>query len=302
MAAAIPGLQRLPAGGVRRGRGYSVWRWNGGATPTTVPQRCRGDQWYLLRALQPAAPGGVNGVPSNGRTSAPVTDSAPPSVQVRFASAEKVLSETCVNWTAVGDRGPRGEWLSWVFAPPKTAAVEISLTGSPEAQPEALELHAVAERDPKCHPLANVPRWTHYKPPFPMERVVLPPELESLAPLLSHVKVNIARSFRSRSALVAAAQNAAIVMSPDWCNDLSLGYPELCQIAARSYAIVDLQQFVRCAERGGMNSLRVQTYTAEHELMSARNQYAEVPTRGFALLDTFPFGTITPRGRWAAES
>src|SRR6185503_356689 len=51
----------------------------------------------------------------------------------------------------------------------------------------------------------------------------------------------------------------------------------------------------RLARSARAADAQVAMQRSPHGLMSARVEYADVPTRGFALMDVFPFGAHTPK-------
>jgi len=83
---------------------------------------------------------------------------------------------------------------------------------------------------------------------------------------------------------------------------LALELTDLERVAAGSWLIVDLETFSMllnraasaCGRTGSAAAARTKTitYSAEHEIMSARVAYADVPTRGFALEDVIPYASL----------
>lgn len=251
------------------------WRWQDEATLRSAPVRCKREQWYLARARTSEA----NGV----RSAELLTE---------FLRDDEPLRTQCVYLDAPpGEDTPRN-LLGWVKAPEHATHLRLVIPKrSPVAQFERVVLHPVAERDPKCHPLANVPRWGTYKPPFPLERVVLPSTLEPLAPVLKGRRVDWLGPRISRRKLATAARRAACVIDPAWLVQLDLRLEDLERIAAESWLIVDLETLAMLVAARGAAPARVAIRHAKHEIMSARVEYADVPTRGFALQDVVPYST-----------
>jgi hypothetical protein len=273
------GLQ-LQANVVRR------WRWGPGGELLSAPVRCKREQWYLAR-----------GFPADGIAQGDAE------LLLSFVRGDQTVSEQRVTLSAVAE-AKRGEaLLGWVQAPEEATHLQVHLPDAADARRFGrLLLHPIAERDPKCHPLANVPRWSSYRPAFPIERVVLPESLEMLASQLKGVEIELMSSPRSLRKLAAKAIGAACVIDGRWVRELGLELSNIERVAAGSWIIVDLETFARLIDRapssdervGRAGAVRAKTaiYTSEHEIMSARVEYADVPTRGFALQDIFPYATL----------
>lgn len=266
---------RGPGGGLRpAGRSVRPWRWSLNGALLSDPVRCRQEQWYLL-----------HGVPRGAQRPRPAR------VLLQFLRDSTVLRQRQVLLSPADDAGAAGPLLGWVFAPPRATHVRVVLDGAELETPlDRLHLHAVAERDPKCHPLANVPRWSVYRPTFPIERIVLPERLAGLAAMLPGVAVETLAAPRSVRKLAAAALGCACVLDPDWVGRLKLSLADIEQIVRGCWLLVDLETYAALGERAGRFRSRVRTFASRHEIMSARVQYADVPTRGFALMDVLPWG------------
>lgn len=184
------------------------------------------------------------------------------------------------------------EALGWFQAPLGATHVRVSLEAGSASELRTLDMHPVAERDPKCHPLANTPRWDTYKPPFPVERLVLPATFEALADELRGARVEWLRQPRSLRKLAATVLGSACVIDPGWVASLGLQLRDIELVAGACMMVVGLESFAALARRAGALDVEVQTSRAAHEIMSARVQYADVPTRGFALMDVLPYGAI----------
>jgi hypothetical protein len=268
-----------PGGGLRAGstimRG---WRWERmRKLVVSAPVRCKRDQWYLAR-----------GTAAESRAGAPR-----PAFAIRFLQDGDELAQRSLMLHA--RNGHDGELLGWFQTPEHATHLQILLA---EAEPVALAevmLHAVAERDPKCHPLANVPRWTTYQPPFPIERLILPETLAGLAEVVPESAISHLRP-RSRADLTNYAGGAACVLDPAWVSDLGFTWEHLLRLAGRCYLVVDLETAGKLLTGAGVKGLELFTDEAPHGVMSARVEYADVQTRGFALQDVFPYGSLTAAG------
>ncbi|GMU81227.1 MAG: hypothetical protein AMXMBFR47_10980 [Planctomycetota bacterium] len=239
------------------------------------PVRCAGDQWYCLHG------------------SAAVVDSV--HVIVEFLDAARALVQRAVQLEPVTDRA---NVFGWVQSPPDAKSVRIRLVNPAPPPVESLEFHAIAERDPKCHPFANLPRPTLYKPPFPLDRIVLPPTLESLRDGLPGVEIT--KPPKSLRDLAARAVGAAIVLDPEWIRSLHLSMADLERVIPLCYMIVDLESLAGLLSAAGVRT-RCLTRADDHAPISARVEYADVATRGFALLDVFPYGWYSPPHRFSAR-
>jgi hypothetical protein len=266
------GLQ-LQANVVRR------WRWSPTGELLSAPVRCKREQWYLAR----------------GFLADQVTEDCA-DLLLRFLRDGEVVAERRILLDAVAEARPREALLGWLQAPPRATHLQVCLPEPSGAKRlDRLVLHPIAERDPKCHPLANVPRWSSYRPPFPIERVVLPTSLEVLADCLEGVEVELLDRPQSLRNLAAKVIGAACVIDPAWVRALHLELRDLERVAPASWMILDLQTFSTLVNRGGTTSTKIVTHTSEHEIMSARVEYADVPTRGFALQDVIPYTTFAGR-------
>ena len=56
--------------------------------------------------------------------------------------------------------------------------------------------------------------------------------------------------------------------------------------------IIDLATFAELLNASGETTVKLVTRSSENEIMSARAEYADVPTRGFAMQDVFPYSTV----------
>jgi hypothetical protein len=195
--------------------------------------------------------------------------------------------------------GPREatEHLGWVQAPAGATHVRIGpVDGAAGDEWRRVDLRPVGERDACCHPLANVPRWSAYRPPFDVERIVLPASLEPLCEHLAGAAVCVRGAPASYAALRVLARRAALVLDREWILRLGLALPHIERLAAESLVFVDLSTFSLLLRAAGRDEMRSVAYQDAHDIMCARNEYAEFATRGLALLDTVPYCTRTPEG------
>jgi hypothetical protein len=260
------------------------WKWNSRGPLATAPVRCKRAEWYLVRARLEAA-----------------CDCPQLPVVFRYLHDARPIGHCCV-WLHETPAAS-GELLGWLETPADTTHLELGLVNPAAGQLIAeVALHNVSERDPKCHPLANVPRWSVYQPPFPLERVVLPASLESLTPLLEGSEVQILASPASRKALARAVRGAASVLDPAWVDELGLTLADVERLAGNSWLLVDLATLARLVTQAGVAQARLVTHRDQHGLMSARVEYADVPTRGLALQDVLPYSAFDERGRFAVRA
>lgn len=289
------------SGGLRAGRvGVRRWRWPGRAARCSAPLPCKREQWYLAHAL--AGDAGI----------------AQADVTLRFLHADALICEQNVALRAIDSHNGHQPLVGWVQAPPHATHVQLVAPGSAAAGPqkrtarladaphgspgaplERIELCAVAERDPKCHPAANVPRWSVHKPPFPIRSIVLPRSLSVIADLLPGLDVRLLGAPASRRALAAAAIGAAIIIDPAWVSALGLTLAQVEQIASMSYVLLDLKTLADLLTRAGVDGIRYSRWSAPYEIMSARVLYSDHATRGFALQDVFPYAVIEADGKFS---
>jgi hypothetical protein len=269
--------RRAPRGGLQvQANIVRRWRWSPEGELLSAAVRCKREQWYLARAFP--AEGAGNGSAD---------------LLLRFLRTGEVGSAQRVTLARVAGGGPREPLLGWVQAPEWATHLQVHLRDAAQARRfERLVLHPVAERDPKCHPLANVPRWSTYRPAFPIERVVLPKSLAALADHVDWAQVELVGVPRSLRSLAARVIGAACIIDPQWVRALGLSLHDLERVAAASRMIVDLETLAVLVNRSDRARTRVVAHAAEHEIMSARVEYADVPTRGFALQDVLPYATL----------
>ncbi len=279
MARRTPASPGPPGGICSDGRLLRAWRWHAaGGGLISHPIRCRRDAWYLASLeLDPQAP-------------------SPSGLTLTFFDGDAQPVQTRALW--LHPAGPdAGRRLAWVAPPPRARHVRLELPAALAAA-RAVHLHDVAERDPKCHPLAAVPRWTTYRPPFPLTRLVLPESLSAVAPLLPWLTVDLLDRPESNAALAARTRHAAVIIDPAWTVDPGLDLADLERLAAQAWVVTDLETLARLVAAAGHVATRVMTHAAPLGMMSARVEYADVPTRGLALQDVVPYATRDDCGRF----
>lgn len=253
--------------------------------PLSSPVRVKPEQWYLVR-----------GVLANGDASRPR-----PAVVAEFLAHGEPLRRQAVELHRA--RPADEALLGWVQAPDEAAALRIELPDGlrPEAFAE-LTVHEVAERDPKCHPLAAVPAWSSVRPGLKLERIVLPESLAALTPLAAHLPTDVVKRPKSKAALARLVHEAIVVLDPAWLRPLDVRLGDLLSLAREGWLIVDLESFADVVRKARVAETEVRTLAATREIMSARVEYADVPTRGFALQDVLPYGYIDADGDFATRA
>jgi hypothetical protein len=273
-----------PGGGLRAGANRTRgWRWeHSRELLVSAPVRCKRDQCYLARG-----------------TAASGTQPRHSEFAIRFLQDGRELARRSLMLHT--SNGHDAEMLGWIQTPEKATHLQILLTPADRADClTEVTFHAVAERDPKCHPWANVPRWNIYQPPFPVERVLLPASLAELAGIIPELAAS--HPPRSRADLFNLASGAACVLDPAQADDLRLTWEDILHLAGRCWLVVDLDTAGKLLSRAGVRGLELFTDHAPHGIMSARVEYADVQTRGFALQDVFPYGSLTPAGAFEVRA
>ncbi len=165
-----------------------------------------------------------------------------------------------------------------------------------------IHVERAIERDPKCHPLANTPRWSTYEPAFPIERIVLPAALEALRERLVGPRVEILSRPRSLRDLAQRALGAACVLDSEWFEKPGFSLADLERIVPGALLVLDLPSMARLVSAAGLAKVTVAEHRRARGSMSARVEYADVQTRGFALQDVFPYGTLTESGEFGLRA
>jgi len=276
--------RQTPAGGISGAGGVRRWRWSGVGSIISEPVRCRKEQWYLVRAVPSATA---------------ATGSA--GLQLHFLNGDGAPQTRCVATAPVAGNG-NAEHVAWFKTPDGATHLRVEVPVEAAGRSFAsIVLHAVSERDPKCHPLANVPRWSSVRPPQPLERIVLPESLAGLAAEFEGAEVKVVKRPASRARFGALALGAACVVPEDWVRALSLTLGELERLSEASWLVVDLATLGRLLGAAGLTGVGAQVQTSEHGLMSARVEFADVATRGFGLQDVIPYGWRTSKGEFAVR-
>jgi hypothetical protein len=218
-------------------------------------------------------------------------------VLVLFLRDEDPIALRCLRLVPPVADGSIRELVGWLQTPDDATHLVLML---PDAgvtgDVEQIVFHDVSERDPKCHPLANVPRWDTHRPPFPIERVYLPESLAQLGELIEFADVQVLPRPASRRELSRTIEHAACVLDPTWVPRLKLKLADVERLAAASWLIVDLDTIVRLLRDADAAKSKLVTHEAPNGLMSARVEYSDVPTRGFALQDVLPYSVVDNSG------
>jgi hypothetical protein len=275
-----PEQSSAPGGGLQVSpRSHRRWSWQPGPPLQSTPVRCKRDTWYLARTT-------LRG---------PATLSAL-RIVVEFIDDQEIIHRRCVEQAAVP--GPdTTTYLGWFRSPETVTHVHVIVPDETVPLDIAeITLHPIAERDPQCHPLANLPRWSTYQPPFPIKELVVPTGLAPLADHLAGLNVTTVEHLGSPTALGKLAAGKAIILDPAWLTTLRITGKQLAKLAEHAWVIVDLDSFATAVRRGGGPELRTRRFNAPHEIMAARVEYADVATRGFAMQDVFPFAVHADDG------
>lgn len=262
------------------------WTRHGDGRLVSPPMRCKREEWYLARA-RPVGGAGL----------------ARMAVLVQFLRQGTVVGQRCVWLHAVSGAGPGAELLGWLQTPDVATHLQLSVADKAlPAQIAGITFHEVSERDPKCHPLANIPRWSTCRTPFTIRRIVLPTELSGLTSLLDWADVQVVETPESREELWRLARGAACVVAPRWVKELKLTLADLENVASAAWLLVDLDTLARAVAQAGLADAELVTHQAEHGLMSARVEYADVPTRGLALQDVVPYTVLDGAGHFSVRA
>lgn len=270
---------RTPQPGLRR------WVCTAQGGLVSPPTRCKRHEWYLARAR-----------PADG---AALRHAA---LLTTFLNNGETVTQRCLRLHAIETASLGRDLLGWLQTPRDATHVQFCI--APDAEAEhiaAVTLHPVAERDPKCHPWANTPRWSTYRTSPAIRRVVLPSSLAALAEGLNGLTVQTLAAPRSLAELRSAARGAACVIDPQWITQLGLGLADLERLASRSWVVVDLATLARLVSEAGAADVQLVTHAATNGLMSARVEYADVPTRGLALQDVVPYSALDRQGRFCTR-
>lgn len=259
-----------PAGGLRAGRRtLRRWIWRAaGNRLLSEPVRCRGEEWYLVRARGEAVP-----------------------LIVWFERDGRVVGRRALRPAAA----PTGEHLDWIETPRGCKALRLELPAGAVGRSTGIELQVVAGKEPVSHPLANVPRWSTVRPPLRPRGVVLPASLATLEGIVDWTDVQLTRRLTSREGLARLVRGAVAVIDAGWCASLRLTWRDLEALAADAWLIIDLETAARLRRA----ECRIWHHPAD--VMAARIEYADVPTRGFALHDVVPYGFVDARGRFGTR-
>jgi hypothetical protein len=282
-----------PEGGVHAGPARLIrWRWTRSGSLVSQPIRCKREQWYLVRAR---ARGATGSACSELLTQFLGEDQTTAPRHLRLLPADGTVASTAPG-------SAESELLGWVQASPEARHLRVNLTDDGAARLERLTFHPIAEHAPTCHPGANVPRWSAYRPAFPIATVWLPESLASLGAILGEVRVRWLRPVRSLKSLAAQVRGSACVLDPQWPRRLGWSLRELESLASQCRLMVDLETLARALRQARRASTEVLTCRSRHDVMAARVTCAAVETRGFALEDVLPLSILAPGGGFATRA
>ena len=271
-----------PRGGLRASpRALRGWKWIGRGRLISAPVRCKREEWYLARARLACG---------SGLRQA--------NLLMVFLRDEQVIAERCLRLHAPASGGDPEELLGWIEAPDKATHLQLCVPDRGLVGPiEEIVFHSVSERDPKCHPMANVPRWDQtYRSPLPLKRVVLPATLSELADEIDWAETELVGTPASLEKLCKRARGAVCVIDPRWVTKLQMSWGDLERLASWSWVLLDLETTAGLVRRAKVANTEVVTHESAHGLMSARVDYADVCTRGLALQDVVPYALMDPDG------
>lgn len=273
-------LLQGPAGGLHAGRRtLRRWRWQDGHALRCAPLRCRRAEWYGVRAIV--------------RHDRP----EPTTAVLRFYAGGVEIAHRCL---ALEPPASGPQRFGWFKTPADADALLVELDAAAAHGAAALDVYPVAERTPKCHPLANVPAWSTYKPPFSPDRLLLPASLSSVRSVLDDaLPVATLAAPRSLKELVAAISGGAAVLDTAWAAALRLSLRDLQRLASVSWLIIDLDTFAAAINAAGVAETRIMAVRGLCESLGARVAFSDVATRGFALQDVFPWGVVDEAGRFS---
>ncbi len=288
-----------PSGGVQLAPGrIRRWRWDADA-PRSQPQRCRREQWYLIRADADAASPGEHPAARD-----PTDDPAlpPAGVTISFWAEQRCALREFVQLAPYPGQ-PRAGWLGWIQAPKHATHLRLH-ADAPIAGARWSRVHVipVAERDPVSHPLANVPCWDADAQHSPPRAIAVPRALAGLERLSLSRPLEIPTRMRSLADLAAVARDGLGVLDPELVRSGRVTWAQLERLAVRTRVVVDLESAAALLRGAGMKTARCVTLTAESEIMSARVQYSDFATRGFALQDVLPYCTFDARHNFSLRA
>lgn len=265
-----------PTGGLRLPRrAFRTWRWERDAALLSRPVRCLKEEWHLLRAEHRG-------------------DSAlRPHVTLRYFAGDEEIERQVV----LLQPSPvvEVELIGWFLTPPNATHFRVHV-GAAALCLRSIDAHPVGSRDPVCHPAANVPRWSTYDRKQKAERILLPPSLEALSDELDAASVDVSAPPNSIAAFATSIRGCVVVLDPEWIAHKKLSWSVLSRLASEAIVIVDLESAAKLAAGETQSEIRAANYRDKHYLFSARNEYADAATRGFALQDIFPFSIVDEAG------
>lgn len=295
MAAANQALlrsERIVTGGLFvNGRRMLRWRWSAcGGVHCSRDFRCSAEQWYVVRGVV--------------KTESSETDAfaaSPSDLVVRFFSGGREIARRPVALERLPRLDNRHERIGWFQAPMHAESMNVEVAASIAETFDWIAFRRVVDRRACSHPIASIPSWTAYAPSMAIRSVLLPQRLAGLETFLPADMVGELPTPAALAEIEDAITGAAWILDPKWIPRLKLDWKSLVRLAARSRVLIDLDTASRLL--GDAHLLRVEaderTYT--HDIPGARVEYADAETRGFALMDVFPWAAVDERGRFVTR-
>lgn len=257
------------------------WRWERDAALLSRPIPCKKEEWHLIRAA----------------CTTPADQ--PFGLSIRYLADKMEIGRQAVS--LLPSPAIRTEQIGWFLTPPDATHFQVHLDET-AAQIDTLLALPAGGRDPVCHPAANVPRWSVYQRTKPVERILLPSTLESLQESIRFGPINVIRMRGSFTKFLSAARHSALILDPAWVAEEGLTWQQLQRLAEDALVLVDLESAARLAASSAGGEIRSANYRDRESLFSAKNEYADTATRGFALQDIFPCCAVDEKGGFQART
>lgn len=248
--------------------------------------RCRPETWYIARA---ALGEGI--------------DLREAALRADFFGEAGRAESRMINLRPLPGRNGSRTLAGWIQSPLGSSAVRLrGFPGLPEPKLDEVFLRGVPERDPKCHPAANIPRWDeHFRVPR-VRRVFVPRALAGLAQHVDTVEIVPLDEPSSLAELRERIRGQAAILDPAWRRALRMRYADLAALAGEAIVLVDLETVSLLGASGGAFRAHAVTYEARHGIFSARVEYSDVATRGCALQDVVPYTFTAETGAFACRA
>jgi hypothetical protein len=89
------------------------------------------------------------------------------------------------------------------------------------------------------------------------------------------------------------------VLDPAWTRDLKLRLADVEELAKSAWVLIDLASLPPLLKKARGAATEVRTHTSPDGIMSARVEYGDIATRGFAMQDVVPYTTVNGDGEFA---